>query len=262
MNLARCQSLLCDAVVDLSHDRPFPLRLRPICFELGVASVKRSDLDGAASILVDASSRPTILINTAIAGTGRERDPFTPWERFLVAHELGHLLLHRSKFPNPNGKSEYWQTEAICDDFARRLLIPDAVMIETISGDPGRASNRLILASEIARLARVPWSTSASRLAGWEKSRIAFFRVVQHERGGYKVVSSTLKHKRGIGQLIKPGTLLWEELSKIDVSKTAVVVEGIRLSGLATLDTIVEGAVSRTGNELRVAIVPYRQSAA
>jgi hypothetical protein len=259
VNFSNYRSLLRAAAASLSSEKQLPVRLRPVCRELGVASIKRSNLDAASALLVDASSKPKILINSAGVGTGRGADSFTPWERFLIAHELGHLILHRNKVPCPSGTSEYWQMEVLCDDFAQRLLIPELVANEEVSGNHKDASKCLTLALDIAKLARVPWFIAASRLADWEDN-VAFFRLIQHEEGGYKVVLSTLKRKQGIGQRIKQGTRLWEELSKINLTQEITVIDGARLSGLAALENVAKTAVCRTPDEIRIAI-PMRASA-
>jgi hypothetical protein len=259
VNFSSYRSLLHDAAAILSRNKQLPIRLRPLCRELGIAGIKRSNLDGASALLVDASSNPKILINSAGVGTGRGADSFTPWERFLIAHELGHLVLYRNKIPCPSGTSEYWQMEALCDDFAQRLLIPDPVVNEEDSGDQKDVTECLNLALDMAKFARVPWFIAASRLADWE-SAVAFFRLIQHEEGEYKVVLSTLKRKQGIGQRIKPGTRLWEELSKINPTRKITLIDGARLSGFAALESIAKGAVCRTPDEIRIAI-PMRASA-
>lgn len=253
VNFSTYRSLLHDAAAALSSDKQLPIRLRPLCRDLGIAGIKRFKIDAASALLVDASSKPKILINSSGVGTGRGVDSFTPWERFLIAHELGHLVLHRNKVPSPNGTSEYWQMEVLCDDFAQRLLIPEPVVNEEVSGNQKDAIKCLTLALDIARLARVPWFIAASRLADWE-SDVAYFRLIQHEEGGYKVVLSTLKRKQGIGQRIKPGSRLWEELSKINPTKTITVIDGARLSGFAALENISKSAVCRTPDEIRIAI--------
>jgi len=253
LNFSNYRSLLHAAAASLSSKKQLPVRLRPLCRELGVAGIKRSNLDTASALLVDASSKPKILINSAKVGTGRGADSFTPWERFLIAHELGHLILHRNKVPSPSGVSEYWKMEVLCDEFAQRLLIPELVANEEVSRNREDARKCLTFVLDIAKLARVPWFIAASRLADWDDN-VAFFRLIQHEEGGYKVVLSTLKRKQGIGQRIRQGTRLWEELSKINLSQQITVIDGSRLSGLAALENISKTAVYRTPDEIRIAI--------
>src|SRR5580693_1601948 len=102
-----------------------PIALRPICRDMGVHSIRRDKLSEAKSILVDASVKPVIILSTPSDAPTIGTAPFTPLERFLIAHELGHLVLRQFGAKNPAGRSEYWKAEKVCDTFARRLLIPD-----------------------------------------------------------------------------------------------------------------------------------------
>ena len=45
-------------------------------------------------------------------------------ERFIVAHELAHLLMLRHGVSRPASDQEYWILEEVCDRLATRLLVP------------------------------------------------------------------------------------------------------------------------------------------
>src|SRR5262245_51088561 len=59
-----------------------------------------------------------------------ERAGTDAWQRFLIAHELGHIILERECAPPPMGQGEYWRHEELCDSFAALLLVPDALLQE------------------------------------------------------------------------------------------------------------------------------------
>lgn len=118
------ESVLREAASRLRGDSCCPVALRPICRQLGVQGIRRDKLQDAKSVLVNATTSPTIILNCS---EGQPGEPSTNWERFLIAHEIGHLVLHQLGAKPPSGRSEYWKLEKLCDAFARQLLIPDSV---------------------------------------------------------------------------------------------------------------------------------------
>jgi hypothetical protein len=84
---------------------------------------------------------------------------------------------------------------------------------------------------------------------------VAFFRLLEHDGGGYKVVVSTLAKRKGVRQRIKPGSSLSSVFDQIPVGQQ-VVIPGEKLAGLAELAGIADSAACRLGNEIRLAILP------
>jgi IrrE N-terminal-like domain len=89
-----------------------------------IVAVKEEDLDGFAGALVPAESRTRWGI---VYGTGQSRGR----RRFTVAHEFGHFLLHRKKYPDGIHSSEAdvdgrtkVQVEREANEFASWLLMP------------------------------------------------------------------------------------------------------------------------------------------
>lgn len=89
-----------------------------------IVAVKEEDLDGFAGALVPAESRTRWGI---VYGTGQSPGR----RRFTVAHEFGHYLLHRKKYPDGIHSSEAdvdgrtkIQVENEANEFASWLLMP------------------------------------------------------------------------------------------------------------------------------------------
>jgi hypothetical protein len=89
-----------------------------------IVAVKDEDLDGFAGALVPAESRTRWGI---VYGTGQSPGR----RRFTVAHEFGHYLLHRKKYPDGIHSSEAdvdgrtkIQVEREANEFASWLLMP------------------------------------------------------------------------------------------------------------------------------------------
>jgi hypothetical protein len=89
-----------------------------------IVTVKEEDLDGFAGALVPAESRTRWGV---VYGTGQSPGR----RRFTIAHEFGHYLLHRKKYPDGIHSSEAdvdgrtkIQVEREANEFASWLLMP------------------------------------------------------------------------------------------------------------------------------------------
>jgi IrrE N-terminal-like domain len=207
------QLLLDESASRLGSESHCPIRLRRICRELGVHGIRRDRLEGAKSLLVDAKAKPVIILNTSVGGTGTQEERFTRLERFLIAHELGHLVLHQRGMKNPSGPSEYWKVEKLCDAFARRLLVPEGLVANLIDQTKPTALGRLTTTLKVARQCSVHWSAAAQRITELMNDTV-FFRLARIPPRGFKIIVSTHPGNQGIGQLIKPGSSLCETLGK------------------------------------------------
>ncbi len=249
-------STLFESVPKLTQGSRFPVRLRPICRQLSVHGIRREKLQGSKSLLIDARVKPIIIINSSRTVAPAPNNSFTSWERFLIAHELGHLVLQQHGAKNPSGPSEYWKLEQICDAFARRLLIPDE-FVTRISEEAGKSAiERLRATFLVAKQCTVPWSAAALRLTE-EHEGAVFFQLVPVSTGGFKVLVSTYPNRRGLGQHIKPGTNLHGTLSRqILAAKVPQEVEGRQLSGIAGIKDIQLAVAYPSSGGLRLAVVP------
>ena len=216
-----------------------PVALRRICQQLGVRGIRREKLKDAKSLLVNAPADPIIILNS---DQDLREKPFTNWERFLIAHEVGHLILHQRGAKPPSGRSEYWKLENLCDSFACQLLIPDEILDEIANSFRCQAVDRLKATLFIAAKCHVPWSAAALRMSDSYPDG-AFFRLTEMPNDGFKVVVSTCPNRQGIGQRIKPGSLLCHALEgAIKSSGESQEIEADKLCGIAGIKKIRSGA--------------------
>ena len=75
--------------------------------------------------------------------------PMTPYERFTIAHELGHYVLMRDTTFRATREAEYWLGEDLCNRFASHLLIPDSLLVGLTEPESSRE-----LAESVCSIAR------------------------------------------------------------------------------------------------------------
>lgn len=109
-------------IISTFLEKRYPVNLEHICNELGI-KVKKDKPLGKDGYLVCQNGKKIILVNSLV--TNRHR------QNFIIAHELGHFLLHRdqlyscdhiSEAVNQNVNSQSQENEA--NEFASELLIP------------------------------------------------------------------------------------------------------------------------------------------
>ena len=250
------QPTLVESAVKLLQGSRVPVSLRPICRQLSVHSIRREKLEGSKSLLIDARVKPVIILNRSRTGPPAERNSFNSIERFLIAHELGHLVLQQHGAKNPSGKSEYWKLEKLCDAFARRLLLPDAFVMKIDAQTGKSATERLRATFLLAKRSVVPWSAAALRLAEVNEGT-KFFHLVSTSTGDFKIVVSSCPNHLGRGQKVRAGTVLHQTLSHRRLRGSVVQeIEGSQLSGIAGIKDISSGAAFRFRGGVHLAIVP------
>jgi len=244
--------------ISLAATSSCPIALRPICRQVGVHSIRREKLSEARSMLVDASSKPVIILGT-VPSRFSNTAPFTAWERFLIAHEVGHLVLRKLGAKNPSGQSEYWKVERLCDVFARWLLMPDRVVRSVVKEKHPNPADSLRETLNLMYECRVPWSIAALRVADFSTDP-TFLRVAQipvpHSRDSqnaspiFKVVTTTRENQKGIGQVIKNGTALYQTLIDClrDDYDEPHDIDREKLLGIAGLDQIASAAVCQVSS--------------
>jgi hypothetical protein len=85
----------------------------------------------------------------------------------------------------------------------------------------------------------------------------AFFRLTEMPNDGFKVVASTFPNRQGIGQRIKPGTLLCRALEGAGKSVgESQEIEAEKLRGIAGIEKVRSGAGYRLSREFRLAVIP------
>ncbi len=193
------KSLLADAAHDFSRDADFPIQLSPLLKKLGVP-VRQSDSDARlGSVRLRSNGDEVILISSGFL-VDRAK-----WgiARFLISHELAHIVLRRHGICSPVRPSEYWEFEYLCDYFARILLIPERLVGTYHNGGERCPLRWLLLANELGRAAEVNWLTAVHRLADVCPSVrfLALRRPAGLERS-YTVYSSTVM-EQGINPIPK-----------------------------------------------------------
>lgn len=221
------RSLLSDTAKRLAGEIDLPVSVRFICDSLNVRIRRCAELK--SPILVNANDAPEVhLPPSPMKSRSQPENPAAhrqnrsePWERYVVAHELGHYVLHRARHGKPLGKSEYWIHEELCDCFARWLLLPEKAMDKSFARKLAvlpqlspEASARCLLgiSKELQTAARVPWSIAAMRLTEYSE-HFAFLSVRDHDKMRLRVDSSTLDRRKEIGRLIHKSSALGQMLS-------------------------------------------------
>jgi hypothetical protein len=115
---------LAEQAEQLARGLALPVDVLEVADRLGVSvevRARRGRRDGGVS-------RTTEGLRVVLFRAADTATPFSPRERFTLAHEYAHVLLHREGVRGPTTRSEYWQTEGVCHEFAGRLLIPDVAL--------------------------------------------------------------------------------------------------------------------------------------
>lgn len=105
-------------------------------------------------------------------------------ERFTVAHEIGHFWLEQRFGIRPRGEAEYWRLEAVCDTFARHLLVGEADVGGIVLRPPQTALQLLRTIERTARELGVCPATLSHRVAG--RLHQTLFCSVDRSREDYR----------------------------------------------------------------------------
>lgn len=225
---AKYRQILTNAARDLTRGESLPINIEHICARLEVEH-ERNLLDYSRAHLTGKSK-----INLP---TSPESEYFSAKDRYLIAHEIGHIVLVELCSATPLGKSQYWQFEDLCNGFARQLLIPQ----EAIPNLPKSISSpreALSFSSDLAREAFVPWPTAAWRLTELFSEFALLDIFVRRQRGTLvmKINASTLPRKqlqqktldiqKGLGKMLIPLTrgdesisLYTNEAERLEITK-------------------------------------------
>lgn len=107
----------------------FPLSVTNLCKHVGIRTVQvkldeKGNSRGRALLLREPEGTYTIELY-------RDKDPDRPFnvmERFSIAHEVGHVLLHKKYGNDLNDVLALHAREDWCNSFAGFVLLPDAVI--------------------------------------------------------------------------------------------------------------------------------------
>jgi Zn-dependent peptidase ImmA (M78 family) len=195
----RCRQLLTDFARTFDgKNTTFPVNLGKLCAELGVRISHKNGIPRFQAYLADVGSNwEDAIIFLPAEGLG------SPYERFCIAHEIAHLLLFRELVSRPSSASQHWKLEALCDDFARKLLVPDSAIPRHLTSREPISILRTVFA--LSRAAKVPWIQAALRISEFQCD-VFFLRLglVPNERT--KILASTFPRQKERGRLIDDDT--------------------------------------------------------
>jgi hypothetical protein len=230
-------SVLSEVAHSLTGGANLPIDVKDLCARLNVI-VTRANVPSNKALLVNTARGAEIRIppTTNAAGTSTAR------ERFMIAHELGHLVLERHCGVRPLGTSEYWRHEHLADNFAGMLLVPDHIVMANMSCDY-TSRELMTLTREMAAKARVMWITVGHRIS-WFEPRASFFNIIRTENGEFRVLHTTVT--RGYKKKIPATSDLGKKLADLSedarevtlddsvLSNALIPSSGRRLEGTAT----------------------------
>ena len=160
-----------------------PVLVSRVCRLLGV-EIKKSNAvpKHKAYLSIDPTQEPPAQI-------ALPRKEIRDFERFCIAHEVGHYLLIVHFKLSPKNDDEYWDHERVCDEFARHLLIPERYLKGRLDRDIFDAQRYLLFCRNLHNLARIPWIHAGKRISE-ARNEVAFFRC-QKDAHGISIVSSS-----------------------------------------------------------------------
>jgi hypothetical protein len=124
---------MCELAAEMADARHREGSLRRRWAQVGV-ELRLARMQGRGRCEITADETPVVYVNDA------DR---LPTQEFTVAHEIAHLLLG-SLPPERLRDLSHGQEEKLCDDFARRVLVPPDELAAELAGDE-RPSPRRVL---------------------------------------------------------------------------------------------------------------------
>lgn len=240
------KQVLKQTAIDLSGGKRLPIPVAEIAKSLGVKITRATTGKGTRGHLLLSTTGSEIVL----PGTKSVSVEYTPWERFLIAHELGHLVLDRRCDSRPLGKSEYWQHEELCDSFARWLLLPSVAKL--VGKSAKTPSQRLNLCQYLKQTGNVPWKTAAFRISECDQ-RTRFLILRQTDKHSFQVTTSTFPNSKGIRSLVTQDDPLSKALSALAIGKGLSI--GQDLLGCFDFPTELRGALAFRKNADDVILV-------
>ncbi|HHT9109011.1 MAG TPA: ImmA/IrrE family metallo-endopeptidase [Candidatus Wunengus sp. YC64] len=170
-----------------------------LCGSLGIEVIRSSKVDFKTALLV----KEELGYQIKLSQKETNRNGYTLFEEFLIAHEIGHLLIERKYSVKPHRTKEYWEFEELCNYFARMLLLPDGYIRKKLNGLKAEPLDLLELSNQIAKEAQVYWPVAAHRLAEIFPD-CGFFRtkydVVSSGDRYFKIDMTTLENNKEMGR--------------------------------------------------------------
>jgi hypothetical protein len=201
------KSTLYRAAREITGALSVPINIEQICQRLKISIKRRNDLQGKA-LLEDTPS------GLRISLPARNNPLF---ERFMIAHELGHFILRQELSVAPLGASEYWRHEVLCHYFAQLVLLPDHYIQPLITGAKLNVGDLLSLSDTLSKHAHVMWITAAYRITDICPEFVFLDLRIQRQTQGppyFFINASTIPNRKvqrgkaslesGLGRLLAP----------------------------------------------------------
>jgi hypothetical protein len=235
---------------DLVKNERVPVDLHRICNDL------HADI-----VTIPATSKPSVertdrRAQIRLPRRGKQSsDDYNSWQRFVIAHELAHLILDRAGQVSTYDRSDYWKAEEVCNRFAGNLLLPDHAL-QPLLTDLGVASCSSLVEfiPKIAQRACVMWETVAYRIS--ELNRSFDFLLIEGKRflpdPLFVVRVSTLANNVGARTKLDSETALAIFLASINRAGTPVKVppevlfDSLTLRKLRFLQNVEDSAALRS----------------
>jgi hypothetical protein len=209
----RRQLLMSFAQAFARENTRYPVNLGKLCADLGVRILHKDGIPRFKAYLADAGSNwENAVIFLPPEGSG------SAYERVCIAHEIAHLLLFRELAASPSTESQHWQLEELCDDFARKLLVPDSAVEQHLSSREPISTLRTAFA--LSQASKVPWILAALRISELQ-SDVFFLRLELIPNKRTKIVASTFPRQKERGRLIDEDTALVKLLRSMNISQSA-----------------------------------------
>jgi Zn-dependent peptidase ImmA (M78 family) len=218
-----------------------------VCEKLGVQVSRSLDVQRYKAQICRREGKPIILLSNNAC-----RPNLTPWERFLVGHELGHFVLYTQHNARPLGENEYWKHERLCDAFACWLLLPAVALDEKLSNSLHDVVSLLGISCQLAAEKRVPW-TAAAHAMSERVTGAAFFKIGDLLTPQLKVRFSSLPNKKGIHRRVHRDSPAGSALLAIRPGNPPAQIDANILRETIWADAQSWASVRVTDRELRVA---------
>ncbi len=241
----RYKEVLGKIALELVQEFPAPWDVEKLCHRMGV-QLRQGD-DRVKPMLVLSATSPIVIV------PGKNRGANGRFEKFRIAHELGHLLLLRELGITPTGRSEYWKHERLCDWFAWQLLLPAHVVEPELERVSATAEQLFGFTKALAGRYHVNWKTAAHRIS--ELKREAIFLAIipcSHERSLVKY--SSAQNQKFQRSILPKSAILTYLACHYRATKTVALnpEEIFTLNSLGNLDSC---AAAWCTSELRVALI-------
>ncbi len=188
---------------------PPPIPIARVCYDIGLDIVRDPELGHfGAEIRLGGLSyrRPKIALPANSPGRHStvRGDAF---ERFCIAHELGHYLIFKDFGIIPTPGKEYWKHEDLCERFARAILMPKDYLIGLLQALATTSDDLLLLAAGVAQSAKVsPWIQAATAISELEPSYVFICLRGTQQPASLKIASTSLPNRQGMGTRRGMGT--------------------------------------------------------